>query len=274
MIVVSGLRKVYDDRLAVDGLTFSLAAGQVCGLVGPNGAGKTTTLRCLAGLLRSTAGRLLVAGCDPETAELELKRRVAYVPDDPPLFDDLSVHDHLELMGRIYGIENYHQRGAELLAQFDLLGKMHAGTTTLSRGMRQKLAICCALLYNPRVLLLDEPLTGLDPPGIRTLLDTIQRRAATGTTVIVSSHLLAMIEQVCTHLLVMKAGQAQYFGAAGELRKQYPQARTLEQAFFAATTNTQASAASNPEPVGPLPPHSVIPPEGIVTTDVASGAAK
>ncbi len=248
MIDVCGLKKVYDDHLAVNGLSFSLAPGQVCGLVGPNGAGKTTTLRSLAGLLRPTAGQLTVAGCDPQRDEIELKRRVAYVPDDPPLFDDLSVQAHLELIGRLYRVENYRKKAADLLAQFDLLPKAHAGTTTLSRGMRQKLAVCCVYLFDPQVLLLDEPLTGLDPPGIRTLLDSVRVLAQSGKTIIISSHLLAMIEDVCTHLLVMKDGQAQYFGAADDLRRRYPEATTLEEAFFAATDNDKSPGLMVPNP--------------------------
>jgi ABC-2 type transport system ATP-binding protein len=248
MIDVSGLRKVYEDHLAVDGLSFSLAPGQVCGLVGPNGAGKTTTLRSLAGLLRPTAGQITVAGCDPEADEIELKRRVAYVPDDPPLFDDLSVQAHLELIGRLYRVKDYHQKAADLLEQFDLLPKANAGTTTLSRGMRQKLAVCCVYMFNPQVLLLDEPLTGLDPPGIRTLLDSVRCLSESGTTIVISSHLLAMIENVCTHLLVMQAGKAQYFGAAADLRRRYPEATSLEQAFFAATDERGTAT-----PIAPLP---------------------
>jgi len=258
MIEVTGLRKVYEDQLAVDGLSFSLAPGQVCGLVGPNGAGKTTTLRSLAGLLRPTEGELIVANCDPQSDEIELKRRVAYVPDDPPLFDDLTVQDHLEFIGRLYGVENYHQRAAELLEQFDLLSKAHAGTTTLSRGMRQKLAVCCVYLFSPQVLLLDEPLTGLDPPGIRTLLDSIRTWAESGTTVIISSHLLAMIEDVCTHLLVMKNGKAQYFGPTDDLQRFYPNATSLEQAFFAATGETET-----PTPIAPVPVNLSSPAVGV-----------
>ena len=254
MIDVCGLRKVYDDHLAVDGLSFSLQAGQVCGLVGPNGAGKTTTLRSLAGLLRPTEGQLTVAGCDPQRDEIELKWRVAYVPDDPPLFDDLSVGAHLELIGRLYRVDHYQQKAAKLLEQFDLMSKAHAGTTTLSRGMRQKLAVCCVYLFNPQVLLLDEPLTGLDPPGIRTLLDSVRTLAESGTTVLISSHLLAMIEDVCTHLLVMKDGQAQYFGAADELRGQFPQANSLEEAFFAATEAPKAKNVVVPESAPAISP--------------------
>jgi ABC-2 type transport system ATP-binding protein len=227
--------------LAVDGVSFTLHAGQICGLVGPNGAGKTTTLRCLAGLIRATEGELTVAGCRvganaSQASQTELKRHLAYVPDDPPLFDDLTVAQHLDFIGRLYGVENHAAKSEALLEQFDLAKKRGAGATTLSRGMRQKLAIACAYLYDPKVLLLDEPLTGLDPPGIRTLLDSVRDRAAAGTTVIISSHLLAMIEGVCTDLLVMQDGRAKYFGAADGLRSKYPQARTLEAAYFAATS--------------------------------------
>ncbi len=235
MIDIRGLRKLYDDYLAVDGVSFSLAPGQVCGLVGPNGAGKTTTMRCLAGLIPATAGSLRVADCDLSGDLIKLKQRLAYVPDDPPLFDDLSVGQHLDLIGRLYQVANHHSKAIGLLEQFDLLDKYDAGATTLSRGMRQKLAVCCAYIFEPSVLLLDEPLTGLDPPGIRTLLDSIRRRAEQGATIIISSHLLAMIEDVCTHLLVMKDGQSQYFGAAKSLREQFPQTRSLEEAYFAAT---------------------------------------
>lgn len=235
MIEIRGLRKLYDDYLAVDGVSFSLHSGQICGLVGPNGAGKTTTLRCIAGLIPATAGSLKVAGHSVQRNVIELKRRLAYVPDDPPLFDDLSVLQHLLFIGRLYRVESYHQKAETLLRQFDLIDKYKAGATTLSRGMRQKLAVCCAYMYDPEVLLLDEPLTGLDPPGIRALLASIRDRAAKGATVVISSHLLAMIEDICTQLLVMKQGRVQYYGATTQLRQQYPHAKTLEEAYFAAT---------------------------------------
>ena len=235
MIDVQGLYKLYGGEPAVEDLSFSLAAGQICALVGPNGAGKTTTMRCLAGLIPATEGRLRIAGCDLSGDLIELKRRLVYVPDDPPLFDDLSVGEHLALIGRLYRIADYRTRAAELLEQFELLDKHDAGATTLSRGMRQKLAICCAHLVRPQVLLLDEPLTGLDPPAIRQLLQSVRETAARGAAVIISSHLLAMIEEVCDQLLVMQQGRRQYFGAAAQLRQRFPQARCLEDAYFAAT---------------------------------------
>jgi len=240
MIDVQGLTKLYDAFLAVEDLSFTLGDGQICGMIGPNGAGKTTTMRCLAGLIPATAGSLSVADCDLSgTARqrnlLPLKQRLAYVPDDPPLFDDLSVGQHLDLIGRLYRVPDHADKAVQLLEYFQLIDKFDACATTLSRGMRQKLAICCAYLYDPVVLLLDEPLTGLDPPGIRRLLASIVQRAASGATVIISSHLLAMIQDVCTHLLVIQHGRKQYFGASGDLRQQFPQANSLEAAYFATT---------------------------------------
>lgn len=235
MIEIQNLRKLYDDHLAVDGISFSLQPGQICGMVGPNGAGKTTTLRCLAGLIPATSGDLKVAGFDLSNDLQPLKQRLAYVPDDPPLFDDLTVREHLHFIGRLYGVEDYQGKSIELLRDFDLLDKFDAGATTLSRGMRQKLAVCCAYLFDPQVLLLDEPLTGLDPPGIRALLESVRRRAERGATVIISSHLLAMIESVCSHLLVVTYGKEQFFGRSEQLLQKYRGAVSLEAAYFAAT---------------------------------------
>lgn len=236
MITVENLEKYYGDTLAVDRLSFSLAPGQICGLVGKNGAGKTTTMRAIAGLLTPTDGSLTVAGFDVLSQPIEIRRRLAYVPDDPPLFNDLSVGQHLDFIGGVYQVPDHRQQAEALLEEFELLDKRATAARALSRGMRQKLAICCAYLYSPSVILLDEPLTGLDPPGIRTLLQSLQRRAAAGATVILSSHLLAMIEDVCSHLLVMQAGKSQFFGPTDLLRKQNDQSQTLEEAFFATTT--------------------------------------
>ena len=241
MLCCDELRKLYDDQLAVDGVSFSLGRGDIGGLVGPNGAGKTTTMRCLAGLIPATSGEISVAGFDLSpgraTNLIELKQRLAYVPDDPPLFDDLTVAQHMEFIGRIYDVEDRRGKSAQLLEYFQLEEKINAGATTLSRGMRQKLAICCAYLIEPLVLLLDEPMTGLDPPGIRRLLASIKQRAESGTTVIISSHLLAMIQDVCSHLIVMQNGSLQYFGDVAQLRTQFPRAQSLEEAYFEATAS-------------------------------------
>ncbi len=234
MIEVCGLRKIYDRHLAVDGVSFELKPGEICGLVGPNGAGKTTVMRCLAGLIPPSKGTITVAGFDRQTDLIELKRRLAYVPDDPPLFDDLTVADHLELIGRLYEVDGFQQKAVSLLKSFQLSEKLDAGATTLSRGMRQKLAVCCAYLFDPAVLLLDEPMTGLDPPGIRELLASVRQHASKGATVMISSHLLPMIEGICTHYLVMNRGAVKFFGTRVELSTQFSEDNTLEDAYFAA----------------------------------------
>ncbi|MEM6691339.1 MAG: ABC transporter ATP-binding protein [Planctomycetota bacterium] len=212
MIEVKQLTKVFGDTLAVDNVSFTLPSGRICGLVGRNGAGKTTTMRCLAALVPPTRGSIRIAGHDPVSESTSVKRKLAYVPDDPPLFDDLSVHDHLEFIGRMYGVAEHRELAQRLLAQFGLDGKSNAGATTLSRGMRQKLAIACAMMFDPQVWLLDEPLTGLDPPGIRMVLDLIGQLAEQGRTVVLSSHLLSIIEPVCTDVLVLEDGRVRDFG--------------------------------------------------------------
>ncbi|TWU38808.1 ABC-type transporter ATP-binding protein EcsA [Novipirellula aureliae] len=238
MIEVRGLHKIYDRHLAVDNVSFQLLPGQICGLVGPNGAGKTSVMRCLAGLIPASDGDMTVAGYDSKNDLIELKRRLAYVPDDPPLFDDLSVGQHLQLIGRLYQVPRYQEKAMQLLDAFQLSEKFDAGATTLSRGMRQKLAVCCAYLFNPEVLLLDEPMTGLDPPGIRELLSSVRSRAEAGATVMISSHLLPMIEGICTHYLVMKHGELKFFGTATQLQQRYTGTRSLEEAYFAAIDET------------------------------------
>jgi len=250
MIEVNDFHKLYGSTLAVSGISFSLGEGEICGLVGPNGAGKTTTMRSLAGLITPTSGDLRVDGLDVTRDAIEVRRRLAYVPDDPPLFDDLTVGQHLDLIAGLYAVADHRKKVDDLLATFELTAKVDALAGSLSRGMRQKLAICCAYLYDPRVLLLDEPLTGLDPPGIRGLLESIRRRAAGGTTVILSSHLLAMIEPVCTHVMVMQTGRVEFFGTKASLQSRHPETVSLEDAYFAATTPW--AALSPPMSVDPV----------------------
>ncbi len=234
MIHVTGLRKQYSSFIAVDDVSFSIQPGQICGLVGHNGAGKTTTMRCLAGLLRPDNGDLRVAGFSSLENPVGLKRNVVFIPDDPPLFDDLRVQDHFEFIGRIYEVEHFRDKAAALLDQFGLTAKRNDLAGALSRGMRQKLAICLAYLIDPRVLLFDEPMTGLDPPGIRLFLQTLCERAALGTTVLLSSHLLAMIQDVCNTIIIMHQGQLRFVGPVDQLQQTFPGSLTLEQAFFAA----------------------------------------
>jgi ABC-2 type transport system ATP-binding protein len=247
MIEVSDLRKAYRGTAAVRGLSFAVGSGEVLGLVGPNGAGKTTTLRCVAGIVTPTAGRVRVAGVDLADDPVGAKRHLAFVPDEPALFDYLTVEEHLAFVARLYGVADAGERVPPLLAELELDGKRRALPTELSRGMRQKLAIACALLHEPRALLLDEPLTGLDPVGMRRMKATIAARAAAGAAVVLSSHLLHLVEELCTGLLVLHRGRAAAHGAFADIVAARPElaGRSLEDVFVALTAD---DADPDPEP--------------------------
>ncbi len=248
VIEVVDLCKSYDANVAVSGLSLRVAAGQVLGLVGPNGAGKTTTLRALAGIIPASGGEIRIAGFDFDRDPLAVKQRTAYVPDDPKLFDDLTVEQHLAFAASVYGVQQAESKTDALLTSFSLDSKRHARAGDLSRGMRQKLAICCAYLYEPDTLLLDEPMTGLDPQGIRLLKQSVAARAERGTAVIISSHLLAMVEDICTHVLILNAGQERYSGTLEDLRSEFADSAddvSLEDIFFRAVGNSDLNMESS-----------------------------
>jgi ABC-2 type transport system ATP-binding protein len=237
LIQVCDFHKTYGRTVAVAGLSFEVGAGEILGLVGPNGAGKTTTLRAIGGIIPPTKGRLSLAGFDVTIAPVAAKTVLAYVPDDPKLFEPLTVWEHLEFVAAAYRVADFAPKAESLLRQFELEDKRDKLAQELSRGMRQKVAICCAYLHDPRAILLDEPLTGLDPQGIRTMKDSIVERARAGAAVIVSSHLLALVEDLCTHLLILDRGKRVFFGRIEEARAVFAEARTdasLEDVFFRA----------------------------------------
>ena len=238
MISVHSFGKAYQDHIAVKNLDFTVQPGEVLGLVGRNGAGKTTTLKSIAGIVFPSHGSISVDGFDLDVSPLEIRQRTAWVADDPELFKDLTVEQHLLFTASVYGIANPHEEIGDWLHLFELESKRNTPASGLSRGMRQKLAICCAYLQRPTAILLDEPMTGLDPQAIRMLKQTIQQHAAGGAAVIISSHLLAMVEDVCSHVLILELGEKKFFGSIAELKLQFaandgdPQ-RTLEEIYFA-----------------------------------------
>jgi ABC-2 type transport system ATP-binding protein len=235
VIEIEGLEKLYGDLAAVQGLSFRVGPGEVVGLVGPNGAGKTTTLRSIAGIIIPTRGRITIAGHDLVRDPVAAKRALAFIPDEPHLFEYLTVEEHLRFVGRLYGVVDVEQRIPPLLAEFELGEKRGALPDELSRGMKQKLAIACGLLHQPRALLLDEPLTGLDPVGIRRMKATILRRAEDGVAVILSSHLLHLVEEICTRVLVLQRGRVVAFGTVPDIVAGRPElaGRSLEDVFLA-----------------------------------------
>jgi ABC-2 type transport system ATP-binding protein len=253
MIDIAGLTKLYGNFVAVNDLSFTVQPGEVLGLVGPNGAGKTTTLRCIAGIIPPTRGSILINGCDLLHNPLGAKAQLAFFPDEPKLFDYLTVWQHLVFIARIYQVADYESRGTALLAELELSDKRDALPAELSRGMKQKLAIACGLLHSPKAMYFDEPLTGLDPMGIRKMKATIVQRARDGGAIILSSHLLHLVEEICTHLLILKGGKMIAYGSMAEISRQFS-AQTdssLEDIFFRATDE---AAAATPPPSPPLLP--------------------
>ena len=236
-IEVANLVKQYGDFVAVRGISFSVAPGEVLGLVGPNGAGKTSTLHSLVGIIRPTSGEVRIDGHDIVDDAVAAKRELAFVPDEPQLFEYMTVDDHLRFVARLYGVADAAARIDPLLHELELADKRTALPAELSRGMRQKLAIACAFLHQPKALLLDEPLTGLDPLGIRRMKAAILRRAQAGAAVILSSHLLHLVEELCTRILIIQNGQAMVIGTIAEIAASRPQlaGRGLEDLFLAIT---------------------------------------
>ncbi len=257
MIEVIDYHKNYYQTPAVAGLSFSVQPGEILGLLGPNGAGKTTTMRAITGIIPPTRGSLRVAGHDVVTDPVAAKSALAYVPDDPRLFDALTVWEHLEFVAAAYRLTDWKDPAARLLERFELTPKRDAVAHDLSRGMRQKAALCMAYLHQPKAILLDEPMTGLDPRGIRTLKESVVERARDGASVLISSHLLALVEDLCTHLLILHHGKSLFFGRVAEARTAFASVgkdASLEDVFFSATEtrpvpgatkNANANAATN-----------------------------
>jgi ABC-2 type transport system ATP-binding protein len=237
-IEVLDYHKSYGDMVAVEGLSFTVRPGEILGLLGPNGAGKTTTMRAITGIIPPTRGTLRVAGRDVVADPVGAKSQLAYVPDDPKLFDTLTVWEHLEFVAAAYRLGDWQAEAMRLLERFELAPKRDTVAHDLSRGMRQKAAICMAYLHDPKAILLDEPMTGLDPRGIRTLKETVVERAAAGMAVMIRSHLLALVEDLCTHLLILHHGRRLFFGRIEEAHTAFAAVdgdSSLEELFFRAT---------------------------------------
>jgi len=238
MIQVESLTKLYGEFVAVNELCFTVQLGEVLGLVGPNGAGKTTTLRCLAGIIPPTRGAVRICGHDLGREPISAKRQLAFFTDEPRLFDYLTVQQHLAFTARIYQVADYEKIGDGLLQELELAQKKDALPSELSRGMKQKLAIACGLLHSPKVIYFDEPLTGLDPMGIRRMKDSILTRAREGAAIIISSHLLHLVEEICSHILILKGGRKIIDGTMSEITQKFsgqPGDANLEEVFFKAT---------------------------------------
>jgi len=219
--------KRFGDALAVDDISFDLAGG-ICALLGPNGAGKSTLLKILAGLLAPDEGEVRIAGCDTAKEPLRVKRTIGVLPEDLGLFEALTIAEHLELCGPVYGLtrRETRERSGALLR---ILGLEKGRCTYLdqcSHGMRKKTALAMALLHNPRVLLLDEPFEGIDPVSSATIRDLLLAVSGRGIAVFLTSHALAMIPQLATEVMMIRGGRIVFHAAAAELE------RPLEELYF------------------------------------------
>ena len=247
MIQVSHLTKRYGQLTAVDDFSFAVQPGEIVGLIGPNGAGKTSTLRCMVGIQRPTEGTVTIGGHDIVSDAVEAKRRLAFMADEPQLFEYLTVTEHLQLTARLYGVRDVGPRTARLLEELELTAKANALPNELSRGMKQKVAIACGLLHDPPALLFDEPLTGLDTLGIRRMRDTIVARGHAGGAVVVSSHMLHLVQEICTRVVIIDRGRKVADGTIDELATQAQMAgegSSLEQIFLQVTARDAAPAGT------------------------------
>ena len=234
----------FGDLIAVDDLTLELRRGEVLGLVGPNGAGKTTTVRMLTGLLEPSSGDVQIAGHSVSTDPLNARRKLGYVPDGAPLYPNLSPMQHLLLVGRLHGMSDKAagDEAMRLLGALDLAERAEDPVGTFSRGMRQKTALACAVLPKPEVLVLDEPLGGLDAPSAAMLKAVLRGWADRGGAVLYTSHLLDVVERVCDRVAVMAQGKLVQVGPFEELRTSAGSDGTLEDVFRALTKTEDPDA--------------------------------
>jgi len=245
LLEVTDLGKTYGATRALAELSFTVGAGEILGLVGPNGAGKTTTLRCIAGILPPTTGGVRIGGHDLASAPVAAKRGLAFIPDEPRPFEYLTVREHLDLIARLYSVDAWQGKAGGLLREFELADKAAALPGELSRGMRQKLLVVCAFLHEPSVILLDEPLTGLDPLAIRQVKAALRARAEAGAALVLSSHLLPLVEELCNRVLILSAGRCAALGTLGEIRERMVSGQsgsTLEDLFVRLTSPPQEGA--------------------------------
>jgi ABC-2 type transport system ATP-binding protein len=228
MISCRNLTRRFGEFTAVDGLTFEVAPGAICAFLGPNGAGKSTTVKVLTSLLSPSSGEVHVCGLNVQTDPLELKRRIGVLPEDLGLFDDLTVEEHLLLTGSVYGVERHEARtrANQLLHALSLEHGRHTFAAACSHGMRKKTAFAMALLPNPQVLFLDEPFEAIDPVTSRIMRSLLESAARRGITVFLTSHILSVVEQIATQLIMIRKGKIVWNSPIADL----PQA--LEQHYF------------------------------------------
>lgn len=233
MIQLSGVTKRFGEKVAVDNCTAEIPSGCITGFIGPNGAGKTTTINMITGILKPDEGTITLNGCDIVQDPLEAKSRFALVPDSPDLFLRLSGLEYIQFMAGIYHVdpEVAKERIASLAEEFEMTDALTSKLSTYSHGMRQKTIVIGALVCDPDIWILDEPMTGLDPNASFLLKTKMKEHAAKGKTVFFSTHVLEVAEKLCDKIVMIQSGRIVYDGTLEHLQEQYPD-KSLEEIFL------------------------------------------
>jgi ABC-2 type transport system ATP-binding protein len=244
MIELQHLKKQFGDLVAVNDLTLTIPRGEFFAMLGPNAAGKTTTLKILAGLMKPTSGTARVGGFDVQRQPLEARRQMAFVPDFPFLYDKLTPWEFFRFTGQLFGMEEgrFQRNGQELSERFHLENFLDKPIEGLSHGTRQRVAIVSALLHEPDVFVIDEPMIGLDPQHARVVKDLLKERSRDGMTVFVSTHQLSVAEEMADRIGIIHQGRLIALGNGDELRKQSGASGALEDVFLALTSHRNGAA--------------------------------
>lgn len=244
MIELDHLVKKFGDLTAVNDLSLTIGRGEFFAVLGPNAAGKTTTIKLLAGLIKPTSGHARICGFDIQTHPLEARRRLAYVPDYPFLYDKLTAWEFFRFTGQMFRLDaaSIEKNARELVARFHLTDFVDRPLEGLSHGTRQRVAVVSALLHNPEVFIIDEPMVGLDPQHARVVKDVLKERSVAGMTVLVSTHQLDIAEEMADRIGIINGGRLIATGTRAELRARSGSSGALEEVFLSLTAAANAAA--------------------------------
>ncbi len=220
MLKIKELTKKYGEKCAVSSLSLSISKGEICGFIGHNGAGKTTTLKACMGIISYDSGDIFIDGISIKDDPLECKRRVAYIPDDPKLYEFLSGAKYLSFIADIYGVGTDERNALvnDLSERFELKADLSSPISTYSHGMKQKLAIIAAWLHSPRLIIMDEPFVGLDPKAAHTVKEMMREHCGKGGSIFFSTHVLDVAEKICDRIAIIKNGELVIEGTVEEVR--------------------------------------------------------
>jgi ABC-2 type transport system ATP-binding protein len=250
VIELSNITKRYGTLAAVDSLNLEVPRGEVFGFLGPNGAGKTTTIRMMMGILKPTSGRVFLGGHDVEQEPERAKALAGFIPDRPFIYEKLTGREFLQFVGRLHHVEpeRLQRRGAELLEHLELTRWQDELVESYSHGMKQRLVVCGALIHEPPILVVDEPMVGMDPKGSRTLKDLFRSLAEKGTTVFLSTHSISVAEEVCHRIGIIQRGRLIACGTMMDLHAQAKNKNGNLESVFLELTQEPATDAATPGP--------------------------